>query len=61
MEGAVSDMNNKPEKLARVDLREIWKNEEYDFSNWLAEKDSRQPQRATQILKTRRDPSLRSG
>ena len=24
-------------KLAKVDLREIWKNEEYDFSSWLAE------------------------
>ena len=33
-------MDNKPGKLTRVDLREIWKNEEYDFSNWLAEKDN---------------------
>jgi hypothetical protein len=24
-------------KLTKVDLREIWKNEEYDFSSWLAE------------------------
>lgn len=24
-------------KLVRVDLREIWKNEEYDFSSWLAQ------------------------
>jgi hypothetical protein len=29
-------MDNKLGKLTRVDLREIWKNEEYDFSNWLA-------------------------
>lgn len=27
-------------KLAKVDLREIWKNEEYDFSNWLAKEDN---------------------
>jgi hypothetical protein len=33
-------MNNKPGKLTRVDLREIWKNEEYDFSNWLAEEEN---------------------
>lgn len=33
-------MNNKLGKLTRVDLREIWKNEEYDFSNWLAEKEN---------------------
>jgi len=29
-------MDSKLGKLTRVDLREIWKNEEYDFSNWLA-------------------------
>lgn len=33
-------MNNKPGKLTGVDLREIWKNEEYDFSNWLAEEEN---------------------
>jgi len=33
-------MESKPGKLIRVDLREIWKNEEYDFSNWLAEEDN---------------------
>jgi len=33
-------MNNKPGKLTSVDLREIWKNEEYDFSNWLAEEEN---------------------
>jgi len=33
-------MNNKLGKLTRVDLREIWKNEEYDFSNWLAEEEN---------------------
>jgi Domain of unknown function (DUF4268) len=33
-------MNCKTGKLTRVDLREIWKNEEYDFSNWLAEDDN---------------------
>lgn len=33
-------MNSKLGKLTRVDLREIWKNEEYDFSNWLAEEDN---------------------
>jgi len=27
-------------KLTRVDLREIWKNEEYDFSSWLAEEEN---------------------
>ncbi len=30
-------MDQKPGKLLRVPLREIWKNEEYDFSAWLAE------------------------
>ena len=29
-------MDSKLGKVTRVDLREIWKNEEYDFSNWLA-------------------------
>lgn len=33
-------MNNKLGKLTRVDLREIWKNEEHDFSNWLAEEEN---------------------
>lgn len=33
-------MNNKLGKLTKVDLREIWKNEEYDFSKWLAEEDN---------------------
>jgi hypothetical protein len=33
-------MNSKLGKLTRVDLREIWKNEEYDFSNWLAEEEN---------------------
>src|SRR5215471_12331469 len=33
-------MNNKPGKLTKVDLREIWKNEEYDFSKWLAEEEN---------------------
>jgi hypothetical protein len=33
-------MNNKPGKLTRMDLREIWQNEEYDFSNWLAEEEN---------------------
>jgi hypothetical protein len=32
-------MNNKPGKLIKAELREIWKNEEYDFSKWLAEED----------------------
>ena len=27
-------------KLTQVDLREIWKNEEYDFSSWLAQEDN---------------------
>lgn len=27
-------------KLVDVDLRDIWKNEEYDFSSWLAEKEN---------------------
>jgi len=30
-------MNGNIGKLTRVELREIWKNEEYDFSSWLAE------------------------
>jgi hypothetical protein len=30
-------MPSKIGKLFTVDLREIWKNEEYDFSSWLAE------------------------
>lgn len=30
-------MDKKLGKLVQVDLREIWPNEEYDFSNWLAE------------------------
>ena len=30
-------MPSKLGKLFTVDLREIWKNEEYDFSSWLAE------------------------
>lgn len=33
----ICDMASKLGKLAKVDLREIWKNEEYDFSTWLAE------------------------
>ena len=33
-------MANKLGKLSRTDLREIWKNEEYDFSNWLAEEEN---------------------
>jgi len=33
-------MNNKLGKLVKVDLREIWKNEEYDFSKWLAEEEN---------------------
>jgi hypothetical protein len=33
-------MANNIGKLARVDLREIWKNEEYDFSNWLAQEEN---------------------
>lgn len=33
-------MNNKLGKLTKVDLREIWKNEEYDFSHWLAEEEN---------------------
>ncbi len=32
--------NNKLGKLSKVDLREIWKNEEYDFSAWLAEEEN---------------------
>ena len=27
-------------KLERVELREIWKHEEYDFSSWLAQEDN---------------------
>lgn len=27
-------------KLVKVDLREIWKNEEYDFSSWLAKEEN---------------------
>lgn len=27
-------------KLSKVDLREIWKNEEYDFSGWLAQEEN---------------------
>lgn len=27
-------------KLKEVDIRELWKHEQYDFSNWLAEKDN---------------------
>ncbi len=30
-------MDKKLGQLHKVDLREIWPNEEYDFSNWLAE------------------------
>ena len=33
-------MTNKPGKLTKVDLREIWKDEEHDFSNWLAEEEN---------------------
>ena len=33
-------MSSNIGKLTRVDLREIWKNEEYDFSNWLAQEES---------------------
>ena len=33
-------MNKKLGKLNRTDLREIWKNEEYDFSTWLAEEEN---------------------
>ena len=33
-------MNNKLGKLSKTDLREIWKNEEYDFSTWLAEEEN---------------------
>jgi hypothetical protein len=36
----ISEMNNKLGKLTKADLREIWKNEEYDFSNWLAEEEN---------------------
>lgn len=32
-------MISKLGKFTRVDLREIWTNEEYDFSNWLAEEE----------------------
>ena len=27
-------------KLKEVDIRELWKHEQYDFSNWLAEKEN---------------------
>ena len=27
-------------RLIKTDLREIWKNEEYDFSNWLAQEEN---------------------
>jgi hypothetical protein len=33
-------MANKLGKLSKTDLREIWKNEEYDFSTWLAEEEN---------------------
>jgi hypothetical protein len=33
----VTDMTQRLGKLIRVDLRELWKNEEYDFSAWLAQ------------------------
>ena len=33
-------MNNKLGKLTKVDLRDLWKNEEYDFSKWLAEEEN---------------------
>ena len=42
-------MDQKPGKLFRVPLREIWKNEEYDFSAWLAEPDRISPQLGDQI------------
>lgn len=32
--------SNKLGKLSRTDLREIWKNEEYDFSTWLIEEEN---------------------
>jgi hypothetical protein len=33
-------MANNIGKLTKVDLREIWKNEEYDFSSWLAQEEN---------------------
>jgi hypothetical protein len=33
-------MGNNIGKLSKVDLREIWKNEEYDFSSWLAQEEN---------------------
>lgn len=32
--------SNRLGKLSKTDLREIWKNEEYDFSAWLAEEEN---------------------
>jgi hypothetical protein len=36
----IQRMSIKPGKLTKVDLRELWKNEEYDFSKWLAEEEN---------------------
>src|SRR5258708_26323147 len=33
-------MNDQLGKFTRAELREIWKNEEYDFAKWLAEKEN---------------------
>ena len=36
-QSTICDMASNIGKLTKVDLREIWKNEEYDFSSWLAQ------------------------
>ncbi len=33
-------MKKKLSKLEKINLREIWKNEKHDFSNWLFEEES---------------------
>ena len=33
-------MNNKLGKLEKVNLRDIWANEEYDFSVWLSKEEN---------------------
>ena len=36
----ICDMASNIGRLIKTDLREIWKNEEYDFSNWLAQEEN---------------------
>ena len=33
-------MKNTLSKLQKIDLRDVWNHEAYDFTNWLAEKEN---------------------